>query len=69
MIEATLPEPTVLPPSRYLNSVFCGIFYALYCKKQHKIVVFVWRISICEIFWHRFGTTPLFSLTDLSTWC
>lgn len=56
MIVATLPDPTVLPPSRYLNSVFCGIFYAFYCGKQRKIVVFVWRIFICMISWHRFGT-------------
>lgn len=25
------PEPTVRPPSRYLNSIFCGIFYAFHC--------------------------------------
>ncbi len=55
---ATRPEPTVRPPSRYLNSVFCGIFYAFYCGKQRKIVVFVWRIFICLISWHRFGTKP-----------
>lgn len=24
------PEPTVRPPSRYLNSIFCGIFYAFH---------------------------------------
>jgi hypothetical protein len=30
MIVATLPEPTVLPPSRYMNSVFRYIFYAFY---------------------------------------
>ena len=30
MIVATLPEPTVRPPSRYLNSVFCSIFYTFY---------------------------------------
>ena len=60
MIVATLPDPTVRPPSRYLNSVFCSIFYAFYCGKQRKIVVFVWRIFICMISWHRFGTkTPV----------
>ena len=41
IILATRPEPTVRPPSRYLNSVFCDIFYAFYCGKQRKIVVFV----------------------------
>ena len=30
MMVATRPEPTVLPPSRYLNSVFQHIFYAFY---------------------------------------
>ena len=53
MIVATLPEPTVRPPSRYLNSVFCGIFYTFYCGKQRKIVVFAWRIFICMISWHQ----------------
>ena len=57
MIDATLPDPTVLPPSRYLNSIFCGIFYTFYCEKQHKIVVFMWCIFICIISWHRFGTS------------
>lgn len=69
MIVATLPDPTVLPPSRYLNSVFCSIFYAFYFGKQRKIVVFVWRIFICMISWHRFGTKILFSLSTLITWC
>jgi len=69
MIVATLPDPTVLPPSRYLNSVLCGIFYAFYCGKQRKIVVFVWRIFICMISWHRFGTKMIFSLSTLITWC
>jgi len=55
-IVATLPEPTVLPPSRYFNSVFYGIFYAFYCENQHKIAVFIWYISIYMISWHRFGT-------------
>ncbi len=64
MIVATLPEPTVRPPSRYLNSVFCGIFYAFYCGKQRKIVVFVWRIFICMISWHRFGTKNTLFLND-----
>lgn len=65
MIVATLPEPTVLPPSRYLNSIFCGIFYAFYCGKQRKIAVFVWHIFICMISWHRFGTKMIFSLSPL----
>ena len=67
MIAATRPEPTVRPPSQYLNSVFCGIFYALYCGKQRKIVVLVWRIFIRMISWHRlhFQTTKLLLLTDL----
>ena len=69
IIVATRPEPTVRPPSRYLNSVFCGIFYTFYCGKQRKIVVFVWRIFICMISWHRFGTKILFSLSTLITWC
>ena len=64
MIEAIRPEPTVRPPSRYLNSVFCGIFYALYCGKQCKIVVFVWRIFIYMISWHRFGTKTTIFLID-----
>ena len=69
IIVATLPEPTVLPPSRYLNSVFCGIFYAFYYGKQRKIVVFVWRIFICMISWHRFGTKIIFPYTTYFTWC
>ena len=76
MIVATLPEPTVRPPSRYLNSVFCDIFYAFYCKKQRKIVVFMWCIFICMISWHRFGTknflypiiVVMSSITRLSQW-
>ena len=55
MIVATRPEPTILPPSRHLHSVFCGIFYAFYCRKQRKIVVFGWCIFICMISWHCFG--------------
>ena len=65
MIVATLPDPTVLPPSRYLNSVFCSIFYAFYFGKQRKIVVFVWRIFICMISWHRFGTKITLLLNHL----
>ena len=72
MIVATRPDPTVLPPSRYLNSVFCGIFYAFYCGKQQKIAIFVWRIFICLISWHRFGTThsKIFLITSIPfiTW-
>ena len=30
MIVATLPDPTVLPPSRYMNSVFRCIFHTFY---------------------------------------
>lgn len=30
MIVATRPDPTVRPPSRYLNSIFQHIFYAFY---------------------------------------
>lgn len=69
IIVATQPDPTVRPPSRYLNSVFYGIFYALYCENQHKIIVFIWHISICMISWHCFGTKQIFLLTALSTWC
>lgn len=31
MTVATRPEPTVLPPSRYLNTVLLGILYGLRC--------------------------------------
>ena len=37
MIVATRPEPTVRPPSRYLNSVFCGIFFAFFLKELKEI--------------------------------
>lgn len=53
MIVATLPDPTVRPPSRYFNSVFYGIFYAFYYENQHKIAVFIWCIFICIISWHQ----------------
>ena len=56
MIVATRPEPTVLPPSRYLNSVFCSVFYTFYCGKQFKIVIFVWRFYLLDFlapFWHQ----------------
>ena len=36
---------------RYLNSVFCGVFYAFYCWKQRKIVVLYHsnqQIGICN---------------------
>ena len=56
MIVATRPEPTVLPPSRYLNSVFQHIFYAFYGWNLHSFVDFTWSIFICMVSWHRFGT-------------
>ena len=64
MIVATLPEPTVLPPSRYWNSVFYGIFSAFRCEKRRKIVVFMWRIFIYLVFWHRFGTETSTSIQE-----
>ena len=56
MMVATRPEPTVLPPSRYLNSVFQHIFYAFYGWNLHSFVDFTWSIFICMVSWHRFGT-------------
>jgi len=56
MMVATRPEPTVLPPSRYLNTVFLRIFYAFWWQISQKTAVFAFCISICSISWHRFGT-------------
>ena len=56
MIVATRPEPTVRPPSRYLNSVFRCIFYTFYGWNLHIFIGFIWSIFICMITWHRFGT-------------
>lgn len=56
MIVATRPEPTVLPPSRYLNTVFLHIFYAFGWQNPHKTAVFAYCIFICISSWHRFGT-------------
>ena len=53
---ATRPEPTVLPPSRYLNTVFLHIFYAFGWQNPHKTAVFAYCIFICLSSWHRFGT-------------
>ena len=57
MIEATRPEPTVLPPSRYLNTVLWGILYGFRCQKWHKCVGFGWCIFIFWSSWHQNGTT------------
>ena len=56
MIVATRPDPTVRPPSRYLNTVFLHIFYAFGWQNPHKTAVFAYRIFICLSSWHRFGT-------------
>ena len=56
MIVATRPDPTVLPPSRYLNTVFLHIFYAFGWQNPHKTAVFAYCIFICISSWHRFGT-------------
>jgi len=53
---ATRPDPTVRPPSRYLNTVFLRIFYAFWWQISQKTAVFAFCISICSISWHRFGT-------------
>ena len=56
MIVATRPDPTVRPPSRYLNTVFLHIFYAFGWQNPHKTAVFTQCIFICLSSWHRFGT-------------
>ena len=53
MIVATRPDPTVRPPSRYLNTVFLRIFYAFWWQISQKTAVFAFCISIS---WHRFVT-------------
>ena len=55
-IVTTRPNPTVCPPSRYMNSVFRCIFYAFYGWNLHIFAGFIWSIFICMISWHRFGT-------------
>ena len=56
MIVATVPDPTVRPPSRYLNTVFLHIFYAFRWQNLQKTAVFAYCIFICLSSWHRFGT-------------
>ena len=56
MIVATRPDPTVRPPSRYLNTVFLHIFYAFRWQNLQKTAVFAYCIFICLSSWHRFGT-------------
>ena len=56
MTVATRPDPTVRPPSRYLNTVFLHIFYAFGWQNPHKTAVFTQCIFICLSSWHRFGT-------------
>ena len=56
MIVATRPEPTVRPPSRYMNSIFRCIFYTFYGENLHIFVSFSCSIFICMSSWHRFGT-------------
>lgn len=53
---ATRPDPTVHPPSRYLNTVFLHIFYAFRWQNLQKTAVFAYCIFICLSSWHRFGT-------------
>lgn len=53
---ATRPDPTVRPPSRYLNTVFLHIFYAFRWQNLQKTAVFAYCIFICLSSWHRFGT-------------
>lgn len=68
MIDATLPEPTVLPPSRYLNTMFLHIFYAFGWQNPHKTAVFTQCIFICLSSWHRFGTVGTSSSFTNTNW-
>ena len=51
MIVATLPEPTVRPPSRYFNPVLPYIFYGFLSKIQwktadlHHVFLFTWFLG------------------------
>ena len=68
MIVATRPDPTVRPPSRYLNTVFLHIFYAFGWQNPHKTAVFAYCIFICLSSWHRFGTVGTSSSFTTINW-
>ena len=59
MIEATLPEPTVLPPSRYLDSISPHILCTFSRGINHIICILTGCIFIILISWHRFGTSNI----------
>lgn len=68
IIVATRPDPTVRPPSRYLNTVFLHIFYAFGWQNPHKTAVFTQCIFICLSSWHRFGTVGTSSSFTNTNW-
>jgi len=68
IIVATRPDPTVRPPSRYLNTVFLHIFYAFGWQNPHKTAVFAYCIFICLSSWHRFGTVGTSSSFTNTNW-
>ena len=65
---ATRPDPTVRPPSRYLNTMFLHIFYAFGWQNPHKTAVFTQCIFICLSSWHRFGTVGTSSSFTNTNW-
>ena len=63
MIVATLPEPTVLPPSRFNKYIFRRVFGAFYAIFHGNNMFIAHYLFITLISWHRFGTGILFRQT------
>ena len=59
MIVATRPDPTVRPPSRYLDSISPHILYTFSRDINHIICILTSCIFIILISWHRFGTSNI----------
>ena len=63
MIVATLPEPTVLPPSRFNKFLFQRVFSTFYANFHGNNMFIAHYLFITLISWHRFGTGILFRQT------
>ena len=59
MIVATRPDPTVRPPSRYLDSISPHILCTFSRGINHIICILTGCIFIILISWHRFGTSNI----------